>query len=86
MSGGFSIENLDVWHWWNVQKSDLDISDHFQAIQTEKYGRSNFFFNSLSARLTNHPYMAFPNLEPPLPLSVGLSCCAAVVLLCALCP
>ena len=25
-----------------------------------------FFFNSLLARLTNHPYMAFPNLGPPL--------------------
>jgi len=27
-----------------------------------------FFFNGLLAGLTNHPYMAFPNLEPPLSL------------------
>ena len=30
----------------NVHKSDLDISDHFQAIQTEKYGRSIFFLTA----------------------------------------
>ena len=42
------------------------VSDLFQAVWTKKYRGSIFFFNGVLAGLTNRPYMAFPNLGPPL--------------------
>jgi len=66
ISGGFSIENLDVWHWCECAEKLFGHFRPFPGHSDWKIWEVNFFFNSLSARLTNHPYMAFPNLEPPL--------------------
>ena len=66
MSGGFSIENLDVWHWYECADKWFGHLRPFPGHSDWKIWEVKFFFNGLSARLTNHPYMAFPNLEPPL--------------------
>ena len=50
----------------NVWKGDLDYLRLFSGSSNQKIWEVKFFFNSLLAELTNHPYMAFPNLGPPL--------------------
>ena len=57
---------LKIWMVWMSEKVIWTVSDWFQAVQTEKYGRSNFLFYSLLAGLINCPYMTFSNLGPPL--------------------
>ena len=50
----------------NVWEGDLDYLRLFSGSSDQKFWEVKFFFNSLLAGLTNHPYMAFPNLGPPL--------------------
>ena len=59
--------NLDVWHWCECAEKWFGHFKPFPGHSDWKIWEVKIFFNSLSARLTNHPYMAFPNLEPPLP-------------------
>ena len=66
---------FDVWrllHWKSeclaFWEGDLDYLRLYTGCSDQKIWGVNFFFNCLLAGLTNHPYMAFPNLGPPLVL------------------
>ena len=68
MSEGSSIENLDVWHWCECLGRWFGLFQTVSRLFRLKIWEVKFFFNSLLAGLTNHPYMVFPNLGPSLKL------------------
>ena len=74
MSEGSCVENLDVWQWYECLGRWFGL---FQTVsrlfRLKNTGGQSFFFNSLLAGLTNHPYMVFPNLGPSLKLTAFYS-------------